>query len=160
MNVSSLLIFRKDNISGEDIAFNATINGNKTEITVTPVSELVTGQKYFIKIGSVEDSSGNASVTASRTYTAEVPQFSIFPGDTDRWNIFPNPTGEVLHLRNNDGFKYRVDLYNTIGNIFISKEAESGSLDIDMTGIPAGIYILKITSGKNASALSRIVVKY
>ncbi len=160
LNVSSLLILRKDNISGDDIAFNATINGNKTEITVIPVSELVAGQKYFIQIGSVEDTSGNPSVTASRTYTAEVPQFSMFPGDADRWNFFPNPTGEVLHIRNDDGFKYRVDLYNTIGNIFISKEVESGSLDIDMTGIPAGIYFLKITSGKNSSALSRIVVKY
>ena len=160
LNVSSLLILRKDDINGENVPFNAIINNNKTEIAVTPNLKLVTGQKYFIQIGSVEDESGNPSVPSSRTYTAEDPLFSIFPGDPDRWKIFPNPIGEVLHIRNDDGLEYRVDFYNIIGNILISKEVKSGSLDIDMTGIPAGTYFLKITSGKDISSQSRIVVKY
>ena len=69
-NVDALITLKEDNSSGADIAFNATINGGKTVITINPNSNLSSTQVVYVAIGAtVEDASNNAINAANASFT-------------------------------------------------------------------------------------------
>lgn len=68
-NVSSLIAFKTDNISGVDIPFTAVIDVTNTIITITPLSNLSNLQDYFLAVSPVEDVVGNESAVQSATFT-------------------------------------------------------------------------------------------
>ncbi|MBN2764021.1 MAG: aryl-sulfate sulfotransferase, partial [Bacteroidales bacterium] len=159
-NVTALIIYAEENIDGESLPFEASVNQEKTEITVTPSTPLKSGQHYFIQVGSVEDESGNPSLTSSKIYTAENFVFSGLTEEPDFWRIYPNPVNDLLHITGRQEFRYHVDLLNITGEILHSKEMMQGRIDIDMTGMLPGAYYIKITGGEMNYAINRIVVKY
>jgi len=79
-NVDGLIIFKETNASGADVPFDATINGGKTIITITPDANLLASQVYFLEIAPVENSSDEATSTTSITFTtAAAPTFTQGP---------------------------------------------------------------------------------
>jgi hypothetical protein len=69
-NVASLITLKEDNISGPDIAFSATINVGKTEITINPTSDLPNSQAVFVQVNNFEDAAGNEETSGqSATFT-------------------------------------------------------------------------------------------
>ena len=69
-NVDALITLKENNSSGADIAFNATINGGKTVITINPDSNLSSTQVVYVAIGAtVEDASNNAINAANVSFT-------------------------------------------------------------------------------------------
>ena len=70
-NVDALITLKENNASGADIAFDATINGGKTVITINPNSNLSSSQVVYVAIGAtVEDASNNAINAANASFTA------------------------------------------------------------------------------------------
>ena len=70
-NVDSLITLKDANSNGADIAFDATINSDKTIITIDLVSDITSEQTVYVAIGAtVEDSYGNAITATSATFTA------------------------------------------------------------------------------------------
>ncbi|AII86486.1 Ig-like domain-containing protein [Planktomarina temperata] len=68
-NVDGLITLRKTNAGGDDIAFDATINGNV--ITINPAVDFPSEQVVYVAIGaSVEDSTNNAISASNATFTA------------------------------------------------------------------------------------------
>jgi hypothetical protein len=69
-NVDALITFKKGSASGADVGFDATINAEKTVITINPTDILTGGQRYYAAIGAdFEGNSGNAVDPASITFT-------------------------------------------------------------------------------------------
>ena len=69
-NVDALITLKENNSSGADIAFNATINGGKTVITINPDSNLSSTQVVYVAIGAtVEDAANNAINAANVSFT-------------------------------------------------------------------------------------------
>ena len=69
-NVDSLIVLKQDNASGVDIAFDATINTGKTEITVNPTSDFANSQTIYCAVNPVEDVVNNASVLSTTIFTS------------------------------------------------------------------------------------------
>ena len=70
-NVDSLITLKDSNSTGADIAFDATINSDKTIITIDLVSDITSEQTVYVAVGAtVEDSYGNAITATSSTFTA------------------------------------------------------------------------------------------
>ena len=68
--VGSLITLRLNNTNGTNIAFYATINGDKTVITIDPTNNLPHSQPVYVAIGAtVEDSAGNPITAANATFT-------------------------------------------------------------------------------------------
>jgi hypothetical protein len=68
--VGSLITLRLNNTTGNNIAFYATINGDKTVITIDPTNNLAHPQTLYVAIGAtVEDSAGNPITAANATFT-------------------------------------------------------------------------------------------
>lgn len=70
-NVDPLITFKKSSASGADVGFDASINAEKTVITIDPTDILTGGQRYYAAIGAdFEGNTNNAVDPASTTFTA------------------------------------------------------------------------------------------
>jgi len=69
-NVDSLITLKENDVNGNDIAFDATIDAASQVITLDLVSNLSSNQIVYVAIGAtVEDSYNNAITAASATFT-------------------------------------------------------------------------------------------
>ena len=69
-NVDGLITLKVTNSSGSDIAFDATVNTEKTVITVDPTSNFAAEQTVYVAIGAtVEDTIGNVVAVSNVTFT-------------------------------------------------------------------------------------------
>jgi len=69
-NIDSLITLKLNNASGSNINFDATINTEKTVITINPVNDLPDSQTVYVAIGAtLEDSAGNAITDVNATFT-------------------------------------------------------------------------------------------
>jgi len=77
-NIDSLITLKLNNASGSNINFDATINTDKTVITINPTSSLPNSQVVYVAIGAtVEDSAGNAITAANASFTTMALQPTV-----------------------------------------------------------------------------------
>ena len=64
---------------------------------------------------------------------------------TDECNLFPNPSGNEIHLKLSGSASYQIDLVNFMGqSVYHGQNLES----IDISSFTPGLYWLKVTQGK------------
>jgi hypothetical protein len=69
-NIDSLITLKLTNSNGNNITFDATINGDKTVITINPTSNLPNLQDVYVALGAtLEDSADNVITAANATFT-------------------------------------------------------------------------------------------
>ena len=69
-NIDNLITLKLNNASGNNINFDATINTDKTVITINPSSDILYSQAVYVAIGTtVEDFVGNRITAANATFT-------------------------------------------------------------------------------------------
>ena len=71
-NVASLLTLKETDATGADVAFTATIDGDKKVITISPDADLDNNQLYYVSIAAVEDENDNATTDDNITFTTVV----------------------------------------------------------------------------------------
>ena len=62
-----------------------------------------------------------------------------------KWNIYPNPVENILYITGLEG-SYIIKIVDAVGQIVTSIKGTSTELELDMSGKPAGLYLLKIES--------------
>lgn len=62
-------------------------------------------------------------------------------------SIFPNPTSAIATLQFGEESDYTVELVNNMGQTITTYSATSSSQEIDLSALPKGIYLVKITVG-------------
>lgn len=65
------------------------------------------------------------------------------------FKIFPNPTKDILHVKNNDGLDFKVRVLNLNG-IEVYQNSSISSLDISTENWPSGVYIVQFSSEKGS----------
>lgn len=73
--------------------------------------------------------------------------------------IYPNPFDNIINIASNkdSGFVGKtMHLYDITGKLVLSKNIESQNTILNVTGLPAGIYILKI-EGKNGGMVYKLI---
>jgi len=73
-NPLSLITLKEDNINGADVLFTASINADKTKISITPSANLALNSQYFVEIGSTTENAIDESVASTNsTFTVFAP---------------------------------------------------------------------------------------
>ena len=72
-DLTSLVTFKLNDNAGADVPFSATINTEKDLITITPSSELLNNQIYYLELDSVEDAADNATDVLTSSFTTVAP---------------------------------------------------------------------------------------
>ena len=74
-----------------------------------------------------------------------------------KFNIYPNPASNLLNIDNKNGLDFTVYLNDLTGKTVYSNQSNS-DLKINVSNLPAGMYLLKITSEKN-TLVKKVIVK-
>lgn len=69
------------------------------------------------------------------------------PLRSDHVSIFPNPAINQIKISNNSSVALKVSIYNILGDVMIARELTDLSVDIDISNLPSGIYIVAFANG-------------
>jgi len=83
----------------------------------------------------------------------DIPEVEI----EDVVNVYPNPASSVLHIDINNSMRNRsAEIYSLGGNLLIRQSIEQTSNAIDIDGLNAGFYIIKIKEGERDIAVRKL----
>lgn len=145
-NAASVITFKETNESGADVPFDATVNAEKTIITITPQAQLTGLQDYYLALEAmVEDQAGNPAFKTSKTYTTTSATDAGLLEENGSFITYPNPVRDILYIGNSTTSSFGLKLYNGIGKIVLDFTGIRETLfSIDLSDLPRGIYYLKI----------------
>ncbi|MCG8484576.1 MAG: InlB B-repeat-containing protein, partial [Clostridia bacterium] len=124
-NIDALITLKETDDTGNPISFDATINAEKTVITIDPVTDLNYDQDYYVAIGeTVEDVSDNAITFTSATFTTKPVYTVTYNGNTNDGGTVPtdgndyieNATVTVLDAGTLTKAGYAFSGWNTLAN--------------------------------------------
>ena len=75
--------------------------------------------------------------------------------------VFPNPTDGLVTVRftAEPNSHPMVALFDTKGRKLLSREISSDETQLDLSGLAKGLYLLRVTDGKNVSAIGKVIVQ-
>jgi hypothetical protein len=139
--------------AGKSISFEVSINNNSTSGTAVRTS-----------IVNWANASGkDTSYTSSGLWGSIVLKKSTSTGISDlkdsksSLKLYPNPAAETLTVSLTD--LKQVDIYSLVGQKVISTSSGSDVLDITVSDLNSGIYILKAYSKSGAAVTGKFVKK-
>ena len=117
--------------------------------------------EHFISV-LVIDTNG---CSASDTVTIHVipPNAISYSRQDQSIFIYPNPATDVLNIDLEGDFKYpvHIDICDQNGNVIVYREINSGSADgsatLNVSGLPAGIYYLKVITERGIYIVKSVV---
>jgi hypothetical protein len=72
--------------------------------------------------------------------------------------IFPNPAQDWINIRMTEAGHSRLQIINLNGQVLIDKFSHDEVDNIDISGLPGGIYFVKVTAGKDL-IMRKLIVK-
>lgn len=160
-NIDDLFTFRKDNLNGEDVPYNANINSEKTHIEIIPSDSLEMNQLYFVSLNAVlEDFSGNVITHTETTFnTGSLTDIKTI-APLAEINILPNPSTGAFAFKMKEGLVYSIEIYSILGNLIYKEEDVHESYkSLNITEHEPGIYLLVIKSkNKDVIASQKIII--
>ncbi len=63
-----------------------------------------------------------------------------------KFDIYPNPASEVLHIVTGNNSNYTITIHDAIGNAILAKTFNTSGISIDLSGIQQGIYTVQLKS--------------
>ena len=93
---------------------------------------------------------------ASTVKSAEAPAHSNKSNARNTITVYPNPAQDNIHIRLSDGEELQqVNLYNTLGGHTYS----ANTLQIDVSHLPGGIYMLEIETKAGERVVKRVIIQ-
>jgi beta-glucanase (GH16 family) len=74
--------------------------------------------------------------------------------DGNSFRMYPNPSSDTVFIDSKTTID-SIEIYNTIGKLVVSKEKPENTIDV--SNLAAGVYIMRVYSGKN-SAVKKLVI--
>ncbi len=151
----SQVSFNSGGSSGDVTAFHWDFADGNTSQAPNPVYTYSNGGLYHVCLNVTNGS--NCSYTICRDVQAGFPTGVHSVNGDSEWKIYPNPVSDKLVVLGN-AVSGRAEICDLLGRVWMTNEMKEGVTEktIDLSGIPAGIYFLRINSGNNTDVL-RIV---
>lgn len=117
-----------DNMSPTDV---------NSKITLT---NRVPGQQIYIRVWEISNENPRPFTISAWSNSLTTPEFK-----TNNFKAYPNPVQDILNL-SYDQIITNIRIYNALGQNIASKEINDKKGSIDLSNIPAGPYLVQITS--------------
>ena len=148
--------------AGIDYAWLVNGLGTKTSKDVNA------GVSYDLQQDGLYTITLQSTVRGSGCICSKTKQFQLNRADVrslqNGVSVYPNPVSDVLHLQTSAGSNFTSwNLYNSIGALVMNgalTSNSSGSLSqstVDVSGLTAGIYMLKVTGGSGVYQQSIVI---
>jgi hypothetical protein len=73
------------------------------------------------------------------------------------FTLFPNPARETIHIRFNEAFHGRYELWDAAGKLVLNGEIRSQETTLGVEKLPPGPYYLQVTDGKHTAGAPLVV---
>jgi Secretion system C-terminal sorting domain/Ig-like domain CHU_C associated len=135
-------------VDGENIVWYA----EETLETVLPSTTVLEDEAIYYAVATATE----GDCTSEEALAITVNEVLGTDGfDMSGLNFYPNPVNEMLNLSYGDAIT-SVVVYNLLGQPVLTKEPNTTAVQLDMTSLAAGTYILKVASGDNAATIKVI----
>jgi hypothetical protein len=116
------------------------------------LSGLTPGAVLYIQAGRFTLGAGNSDEFQISAYDASLanPTFS-----NDSFKVYPNPVKNVLNLSSVEDIS-NVAVYNLLGQQVVAKSVNATQGQIDMSALPKGTYMVKITANNQVKTIKVI----
>jgi len=104
---SDIITLKLNNASGSNISFDATINTEKTVITIDPVNDLPYSLVVYVAIGATLEDSSDNPITANATFTTMALQPTVAiqpPYDSSTRKYAISTLGHLSYIAQNSSF--------------------------------------------------------
>ncbi len=112
---------------------------------------------FFLLYSSTEGVSIRTKLSQSTIICSTVNIETI--EEDDFIEVFPNPVSNYLQLRGRNPDEIEITLINVMGQVVISDKKINASLNLDISALPAGIYMLYASNNKSALKAVKKIVK-
>jgi hypothetical protein len=140
-NVATYNIYR--GISPNSLTFIGSTSGTSTQYSDqnAPAGELY----YQIEVVSPNPCDPSRSISSSRSNIASTENVGIGNYNSSDIKVYPNPASDFLIIETNDVNKIiNIEIYDLQGKSV--QNWDRNELNIDVTALKSGVYILKITT--------------
>ncbi|MEO8116917.1 MAG: T9SS type A sorting domain-containing protein [Bacteroidota bacterium] len=129
---------------------NYSIRSQMKKLQVLPVSDVITVSDLNVYDSAVNFVKIFCAGNVPPSLTSKLP----LQKNISKISIYPNPSDNELHVLNlNAEEKYQLTIMNNLGNVFKQYSVENNtSFDFNLNGLKAGVYYLKVQSGKTNSS--------
>jgi hypothetical protein len=113
---------------------------------VYPIGTLTAGTEYLILLDS------ETTTALSQTFKIVCPNLATDTFDNANFTYRPNPVVDVLNLEYNKAIT-NVSVYNIVGQQVITKTVNANMSQVDMSALPSGTYMVKVTSNNEVKTI-------
>ncbi len=110
---------------------------------------------YFITTSYAPDDFGTFTTTISGVGTVACGTLAVPGFNEANFSFYPNPVKNTLNLSYNQEIS-NVDVFNLLGQKVIATKLNANSGQIDMSSLPNGAYMVKVTSNNQVKTIKVI----
>lgn len=114
--------------------------------TTASIGTLTAGTEYLFLL----DSEGTTA--RNQTFKVVCPNLATDTFDNANFTYRPNPVVDVLNLEYNKAIT-DVSVYNLVGQQVIAKTVNANMSQVDMSALPSGTYMVKVTSNNEVKTI-------
>ena len=70
---------------------------------------------------------------------------------TKNIKIYPNPASDVIHIEGLENGNHQIYIYDMLGKVVCSAQTSDSNMEINITHLPDGMYIVKIDGTDNST---------
>lgn len=131
------------------LSFDASTTSQQVMLTVNSDDDTEMNENVRFKLQNI---SGDAEISLNNDeYTAIITE-SLTPLESisasSFFNIAPNPTDNELFIENKTNKPYFLKIYDLSGKLWLKYQVKEEKMQIDLRGIPTGMYLFKVEVGK------------
>jgi len=137
----------KTSLSG-NISIPATALTGTTRMRVSMKRSAIPSPCETFAYGEVEDYTINISAAAVTVSLKSANIENTIPIQKGSFMIYPNPVNQVLNLKLDQVFDQdEYSIFSVLGALISKNSLNSNLTQIDMSGLPAGLYVVKVKNG-------------
>ena len=132
----------------EEIACNDDYLGSFSTVTAYGIEA---GETIYIRVHEFNnDTFDTFYISATYVSAASVNDTLI-----DGFTMYPNPVGNILHIKANVSID-QVNISDMLGRNLIKSDTSALDMEINMNHLPIGTYLVEVTSGNNTETYKLI----
>ncbi|RYZ53473.1 MAG: T9SS type A sorting domain-containing protein [Sphingobacteriales bacterium] len=151
-------IFRFDNINLPDSGANEALSHGYIDYSIKPKAGLALGTTLN-NTAHIYFDFNDAIVTNTTLNTIAAPQsIQHLSNGTLTASIYPNPAANSITIELNDKAIYSAELHDMLGRTVSAVKVENGKGTMNVSEVPAGMYLLTVTNATNQTITTKINV--
>lgn len=107
------------------------------------------------ELANVSATTSNGNTTYSSYYTDVPANLGLEENELINLSVFPNPTTGTVHI-NSDEVISKVEVYQLSGELAMEQTADNSSLEIDLSALNTGMYLVKVYGKDGAVSVKRV----